>query len=132
MKVHPVFHIGLLKELNSLFPESELLDNILTSNDFINGDDTFHVHSIMDHEIAQYPPIDAKDPALLFKVKWEGYSSSKNSWEPYVHFKRTDCFDDYYKHSDKFRLLILSKEYKKLSSSYSSRFPRVFGSVIGS
>jgi hypothetical protein len=33
---------------------------------------------------------------------------------------------DYIKHSDKFRLLILSSEYKKLGNSYSSRFPQSF------
>jgi len=90
------------------------------------------VHSIVDHKIAPHPLTYAKGPALLFKVKWEGYDSSEDSWEPYVNVKRTDCFDDYIKKSDKFRLLLLSNEYKKLSSSYSSRFPRNFGPVVNS
>jgi hypothetical protein len=132
MKVHPVFHIGLLKEFNSLSPDLEIPDDIPSSNDLIFGDDTFFVHSIVDHKIAPHPLTYAKGPALLFKVKWEGYDSSEDSWEPYVNVKRTDCFNDYIKKSDKFRLLLLSSEYKKLSSSYSSRFPRNFGPVVNS
>jgi hypothetical protein len=50
-----------------------------------------------------------------------------------INVKRMDCFDDYIiKNSDKFRLLLLSNEYKKLSSSYSSRFPRVLSSIVRS
>ena len=55
MKVHPVFHISLLKEFNSLSPETEIPDNIPSLNDMIYGDDTFFVHSIIDHKIAPHP-----------------------------------------------------------------------------
>ncbi len=92
----------------------------------IYGDDTFYVHSIIDDKISQHPPTFAKSPTLLFKVRWEGYDSSEDSWEPYVNVKRTDCFEAYYKHSDKLQLLILSNECKNLSSSYSSRFFQIF------
>jgi hypothetical protein len=92
MKVHPVFHISLVKEFNSLFPETKVHDNIPSSNDMIYGNDTFFVHSITDHKIAPHPFTYAKGPILLFKVKWEGYDSSEDSWEPYVNVKRTDCF----------------------------------------
>jgi hypothetical protein len=106
VKVQPVFHIVLLKEFNSSSPESEVPDDIPTSNYFIYSDDTFHVHSIIDHKIALHPPTYAKGQvSLLFTVKWEGYDSSEDSWEPYVNVNKTDCFDGYYKPSDKFRLL---------------------------
>ena len=88
-------------------------DNIPSTNDLIYGDDTFFVQSIIDHKIAPHPLTYAIGPALLFKVKWEGCDSSEDSWEPYVHVKRTDCLYGYIKTSDKFRLLILSSENKK-------------------
>jgi hypothetical protein len=116
----------LLKEFNSISPETEIPDNIPFSNDMIYGDDTFFVHFIIDHKISPYPSPYAKGPTLLFKVKGEGYDSSEDSWEPYVNVKRTDCFEEYYKKNNKFRLLILSNEYKKLISSYASRFPKNF------
>ena len=50
MNVHHVFHIGLLKEFNSLPHGSEVPDD-----DLICSDDTFHVHSIIDHKIAPHP-----------------------------------------------------------------------------
>ena len=61
----------------------------------IYGDDTFFVHSIIDQKISPRPSTYAKGPALLFKVKLEGYDSSENSWEPYVNVKRTDCVEEY-------------------------------------
>jgi len=72
MKVNPVFHIGLLKEIkefNSSSPESELSDDIPRSNDVIYGDDAFLVHSTIDHKVAPHPPTYAKGPTFLFKVK---------------------------------------------------------------
>ena len=129
MMIHPVFHIGLLKNFNYLPHGSEVPDDIPLSNDFIYGNDTFHVHSIIDHKIDPHPQTYAKGPALLLKVKWEGYDPSEDSWEPYINVKRTDRFDDYIKNSDEFRLLLLSNEYKKLSCSYSLRFPRVISSI---
>ena len=69
MKNHPVFHIGLLKEFNSSLHGSELPDDIPSSNDFIYGEDTFHVHSIIDHKIAPRLSLYTKSHALLFKIK---------------------------------------------------------------
>ena len=60
MEVHPVFHISLLKEFNSLSPKTEVLDNIPSSNDMIYGDATFFVHSIIHHKIAPHPSTYAK------------------------------------------------------------------------
>ena len=90
----------------------------------IYGDDTIFVHSITNHKIAPHPSTYAKGPAHVYKLKWEASDTSDYSWEPYLNVKRADCFEENYQKSDKFRLLILLNEYKKLSSSYASRFPK--------
>ena len=77
-----VFHIGLLKEFIFSLHGSEFLHDIPLSNDFIYGDDTFHVHSIIDHKIAPHLSTYTKGPALLFKIKWDGYDPFQDSWEP--------------------------------------------------
>ena len=123
MKVHPVFHISLLKEYHSADPANDVPDNVPSTNDYVYGDDFYHVSMIMDHKTAEYPQKYAKGPALLFKVRWENYGPSKDSWEPYINVKRTDQFQSYLKSSDKFRLLLKSTEYSKLRTRYPSRFP---------
>jgi hypothetical protein len=55
-------HHGLLKEFNSSPHGSEAPDDIPSSHGFIYGDDTFHVHSIIDHKIALRPQTYAKSP----------------------------------------------------------------------
>ena len=51
---------------------------------------------------------------------------------PYINVKRPDYFYDYIKNIGKFRLLLLSNEFMKLSSSYPSRFPKVLSSIVRS
>jgi hypothetical protein len=67
MKVHPVFHIGLLKDFISSSPESEVSDNIPSTNDLVYGYDTFFVHSIIDDKIAPHPLTYAKLPYINVK-----------------------------------------------------------------
>jgi hypothetical protein len=97
MKVHPVFHIRLLKDFFALTPTIEIAEDIPASNDFVYGDDHYHVHSLLDHKTAPHPHTYAKGPSLLFRVRWEGYDCSRDSWEPYMNVKRTDCLYDYLK-----------------------------------
>ena len=132
MKVHPVFHVSLLKEYYSKSPDTEMPDDIPAANDLIYGDDNFYVHKILDHKIAAHPVTYEKGPALLFLVRWENYGPADDSWEPYINLRRTDSFIDYLNKNDKFRLLIMSNEFKKLSSSYPSRFPSSLRSGISS
>ena len=123
MKVHPVFHISLLKEYHSADPANDVPDDVPSSNDYVYGDDYYHVSMIMDHKTAIHPQKYAKGPALLFKVRWENYGPSEDSWEPYINLKRTDQFQSYLKSSDKFRLFLNSSEYRKLQKMYPARFP---------
>ena len=124
-RVHPVFHISLLREYHSTDPAADIPDKIPIANDMKYGDDHFYVEKLLDHKIAPFKERYKKGPALLFKVRWEGYGPDDDTWEPYVNVKRTGEFDDYLRDNEKFRLLLTSDEYKKLSNSYSHRFPKV-------
>jgi len=124
MKVHPVFHISLLREYCSEVPELDEQDNIPAVNDRMYGDDDYHIHSIVDHKTAPFPEKYQKGPALLFRVRWEGYGPEEDTWEPYVNIQRTIEFDKYIKSNDKFRLFLMSEEYRQLSKSYQDRFPK--------
>ena len=130
MKVHPVFHISLLKEYYSKSPDNELPDGIPAANDLIYGDDNFYVHEILDHKIVAHSATYKKGPALLFLVRWENFGPANDSWEPYINLRRTDSFIECLNKNDKFRLLIMLNEFKKLSSSYPSRFPSSLRSGI--
>ena len=120
--MHPVFHISLLREYTSDNPENDVPDEIPAVNDRKYGDDEYLVHSIIDHKTAPFPERYSKGPALLFRVRWQGYGPKDDTWEPYVHLSKTAELDKYIKSSDKFRLFLKSDEYKKLSRAYQERF----------
>ena len=124
MKVHPVFHISLLREYHSDNPQQDPRDDFPVTGEKDYGDDFFHVEEILDHKVAPFPLRYQKGPALLFKIRWYGYGPKDDTWEPYVNTKQTEELDNYIKNSDKFRLFVKSDEYKKLSRAYTSRFPQ--------
>jgi hypothetical protein len=80
MNVYLVFRMGLLTEFIYLTPNTEIPDNIPTSNDFVYGEDHFHVHSIT--ELLHTHKLMQDGPTLLFRVRLEEYDSSEDYWEP--------------------------------------------------
>ena len=110
MKIRPVFHISLLKEFNSLSPKTEIPNNFPSSNDMIYGDDTFLSILSLITKLPHIRLLTLKAQHFYSKVKWEGYDSSGDFWKPYVNVKRTDYFEECFRKSDKFRLLVLSNE----------------------
>ena len=132
MKVHPVFHISLLREYHSNNPELDQSDNIPSTGEKDYGDDFFHVEEIVDHKVAKFPLVYPKGPVLLFKVRWYGYSSEDDTWEPYVNMAETEELDKYIKSNDRFRLFVLSNEYKQLSKTYTERFPKKLTAEVSS
>ena len=66
-KVHPVFHISLLEPADPGTPIQQ------TFNFETQEEDTFVVEKILRHE------------DQLYLVKWKGYPTSENTWEPKEH-----------------------------------------------
>lgn len=72
MKIHPVFHVSLLKAaVPNPFPgrSAQPPDPVL-----IDGEEQFVVEEILDSRIHRNQ--------LQYLVKWEGYPAEENSWEP--------------------------------------------------
>ena len=132
LRIWPGFHISLLKEYYSKSPDNEMPNDIPAANDLIYGDDNFYVHKILDHKIVAHPVTYEKEPALLFLVRWENFGPADDRWEPYINLRRTDSFIEYLNKNDKFRLLIMVNEFKKLRSSYPFRFSSSLRSGISS
>ena len=91
-----------------------------------------YIKSLLDHKIDAHPVTYEKGPPLLFLVRWENDGPADDRWKPYINLRRTDSFIEYLNKNDKFCLLIVSNESKKLSSSYPSRFPSSLRSGISS
>jgi transposase InsO family protein len=71
-RLHPVFHASLLKKWrdNGAYQPPP--------PDLFNGEEYFHVQSIIDHRERTYKNTVRRD----FLVKWDGYGPEHNSWEP--------------------------------------------------
>lgn len=72
MKIHPVFHVSLLKSaVPNPFP-----GRILPPPDAveIDGQEQFVIEKILDSRIFRN--------RLQYLIKWQGYGSEENSWEP--------------------------------------------------
>ena len=125
MKVHPVFHVSLLREYKSdTDPATEVPNTIPAVNDMQYGEDYFYVDRILDHKVAKHAYY-KKGTAMLFKVRREGYGPKEDTWEPYVNLQRIDELKDYVKANKKLRLFVNSAEFRQMSRKYPSRFPSV-------
>ena len=70
--IHPVFHASLLTP----FIENEVHgpNYSMPPPDLIDGEEEYEVENILAHKM--------KQRTMHFLVKWKGYPSSENSWEP--------------------------------------------------
>ena len=75
-KIHPVFHVSLLKPYVRKEGENPLNDNPL---ELINNVEEWSVETILNKKGAK--------GKWYYLVKWEGYSDNFNSWEPSEHLK---------------------------------------------
>lgn len=75
MRIHPVFHVSLLKP----FHENSFPGRVLPPPPpvVVEGEEEFIVEGIIDSRIYRNK--------LQYLVKWEGYGPEENSWEPAEH-----------------------------------------------
>jgi hypothetical protein len=71
MRIHPVFHVSLLTKFRSNDAEFQ---NVLPDPIIIEGNEEFEVEEILGSRL--------RDSVTEFLVKWKGYDSSENTWEP--------------------------------------------------
>ena len=123
VRIHPVFHVSMLKPYHSDTPDTDPVDHIPARGEYISGDNVYTIEKIQAHKIGPCPAFYARGPALLFKVRWAGYSPQEDTWEPYVSLKRTDEFHNYLQDTPPFRNLTQTPRYKQLHRKYPTRFP---------
>ena len=101
-RIHNVFHAMLL----SKFTHTNEHGTAFTQPppDIIQGTEEFEVESILNHRY------DKKQKKDLFLIKWKGYSSSENSWEPETHLQHTKRLLDMYKSRNGLSLRISSTQ----------------------
>ena len=75
---HPVFHVSLLREYKSSGSYQPPMPYVL------DGDIVFDVERILDH---RFEKRGRAAPKLQYLVKWEGYGSEHDSWEPEVNLR---------------------------------------------
>ncbi|KAF9148477.1 hypothetical protein DFQ26_002334, partial [Actinomortierella ambigua] len=94
---------GTGQELHRQYAPSQLK---LVLEDFEDGE-VFEVEHILEHEEIQ--------PGVYkYHVKWKGYPSSSNTWEPIESFIETQCIADYW--ADKEHMLRSGTSVPRLSS----------------
>ena len=74
MKVHPVFHVSLLKGYQGEAP--------CTPPILVDGEEEFEVERILNHR--------KRARKWEYLVKWKGYGAHENSWEPESHMEHSE------------------------------------------
>ena len=79
MKMHPVFHVSLLKQWNEAGGHQPPAPTQFT----LDGEPYYTVEKVLDHKDH---PIHPRSQKLqrMYLIKWEGYAHTDNSWEPDV------------------------------------------------
>lgn len=82
MQIHPIFHISLLEPA----PPRAQLDKTTELED----EGEYEVEKILDHR--------GEGPQTEYLVKWKGYDSDENTWEPLGHVTNAQAMLAQYHH----------------------------------
>jgi hypothetical protein len=88
MTVHPVFHVSLLKPYRS-DGRVQPPDILICEED---GEEYFLVERVLDHRIRK----NGRARFCEYLVKWQGYGSEHNSWEPESSVSETTQYTNYW------------------------------------
>jgi hypothetical protein len=92
-KIHNVFHANLLTP----YKETELYGPNFTRPlpDLIDGEEEYEVEKILDAQPR------GRGRKLHYLIKWKGYPTSDNSWEPAAHVHAEEAIAEFQKRSSK-------------------------------
>ena len=74
MRVHPVFHVSLLKGYKGKAPYTPAV--------IVDGEMEYEVEQILNHR--------QKQNKTEYLVKWRGYGAHENSWEPEINLRNAE------------------------------------------
>mmetsp|Transcript_266 Transcript_266/g.823 ORF Transcript_266/g.823 Transcript_266/m.823 type:complete len:389 (-) Transcript_266:179-1345(-) len=80
---------------------------------------------IVNHTIAPHQALYARGPALIFRVRWQGFPPDADTWEPYVHLEGTGALTSYFQcYCAQLHAMTQSQRYQTLRRLYPARFPQ--------
>jgi len=91
-RIHPVFHVSLLKPFKADGSFKPLPDEDLEILDGIDGTPNYAVERILSHRTKK----SGRRTKHEYLIKWEGYDDTHNSWEPEENLT-PDLLTDYHK-----------------------------------
>ena len=130
-RVHPVFHVSRLLPWTSSDP-TDFPDRAATprpplaARDYVSGDDTFLVDSILQVKLAKDQHASGQPTVLQFLVRWAPpYSDpAHDTWEPLRHVQRLDALKDFLCSPEWFRFKA-SAAFERFAKKWPRRVPKV-------
>ena len=90
LKVHPVFHVSLLKAYreDTINPSPPEPPEPLVNED---GEEEYYVQELLQHRVRRI----GRRARLEFLVRWTGYGPDADEWLPLVDIEETEAYDHY-------------------------------------
>jgi transposase InsO family protein len=120
--VHPVIHISRLRLWNDDGLDQARVVTEAHSGQFADlAKGEFVVDSILKAKVAPHSRYALGD-TLQFKVRWQGYEQTHDTWEPYVFLKNVEQLDEFM-NSPAWQALRETPAYADLVSRWPARVP---------